>query len=196
MGPAQAETALRDAIARGCGNGVLISDRKFVGADTYATSRTIAAAIRRLPDEFDLIICGQYAIDGDTAQTGPSVANCLGIPQITYVREILKVEDGYITVKREIDEGVETVRAQLPALICVLKGDYEPSRPLINDIARAQNAQITVITHEDIGLDAEETGLKGSPTYVSKSFRMVTKHSCEMAASVEEVTAKVKEYSL
>ncbi len=191
MGPPQAEKALRDAIARGCKEGVLVSDRKFVGADTLATSRTLAAAIKKLGNDFDLVICGQYAIDGDTAQTGPGIASCLGLPQVTYVKEIVKVEDGFITVKREIDEGIETLRVKLPALICVNRGEHEPARPLINDIARAQNAQITVLV--DVDLPVEEVGLKGSPTYVSKTFRMVTRHQCTMTMSVEEVVQGIRE---
>jgi electron transfer flavoprotein beta subunit len=194
MGPQQAETALRGAIAAGCGKGVLLSDRKFSGADTFATSRTISAAIKKHLNDFNLIICGQFASDGDTAQTGPEIAECLGIPQITYVKEIKNIEDGMITVKRELDEGIETVRAKLPALICMLKGDYEPARPLINDVMRAQNAEITVYSAED--LELRETGLKGSPTNVSKSFRMVTKHRPQILGSIEEVAEKIKEFNV
>jgi electron transfer flavoprotein beta subunit len=192
MGPAQSEVMLRGAMAAGCEGAVLLSDKKFAGADTLATSKTLAAAIKKL-GEFDLIVCGQYAVDGDTAQTGPELANCLGIPQVTYVKEVVSVEPCHITVKRELDEGIETVRAQLPALICVVKGSHEPKRPHINDVIRAQKGQIEVLNADDLGL--EEVGLKGSPTYVSKSFRMVTTHTPKMVDSIGELIQKVREYA-
>jgi electron transfer flavoprotein beta subunit len=207
MGPAQAETALRDAIAAGCERGVLVSDRIFAGADTLATSKTLAAAIRKISchsedninsspkNPFDLIVCGQFAIDGDTAQTGPELANCLGIAQVTFVKEIVGVENGFITVKRELDEGIETVRAKLPALICVLRGSREPKRPLINDVMRAQSAEITTYCADDIGLTADETGLKGSPTYVGKTFRMVTEHHPQMVGTIGELAQEIGEFN-
>ncbi len=194
MGPAQAQNMLRDAIAAGCEGAVLLSDRAFAGADTLATSRTLAAAVRKL-GMYDLIICGQYAIDGDTAQTGPGLANLLGIPQITYVKEVLSIEPNHITVKRELDNGTEIVRAQLPALLCVVEGDKEPKRALINDVMHAQNTDITVYNADDLGLSPEEVGLKGSPTYVSKSFRMVVEHTPQMVTSVDELIGSIKEFA-
>ena len=107
MGPLQAEDMLKKAIAVGCDNGVLISDRKFAGADTYATGKTIASAIKNKISDFDLIICGQFAIDGDTAQTGPSIANQLDIPQATFVKNVVECDENCITVTREIEEGQE-----------------------------------------------------------------------------------------
>ena len=104
MGPLQAEDMLKKAIAVGCDNGVLISDRKFAGADTYATGKTIASAIKNKISDFDLIICGQFAIDGDTAQTGPSIANQLDIPQATFVKNVVECDENCITVTREIEE--------------------------------------------------------------------------------------------
>lgn len=203
MGPAQAETMLRGAIAAGCEGAVLLSDRKFAGADTLATSRTLAAGVNKILRHSEqgeeslknfLIVCGQYAIDGDTAQTGPSLANLLGIPQITYVKEVVSVENGYITVKRDLDDGIETVRAKIPALICVVKGDQEPKRPLIDDVIRAQKTQIKTFGADDLGLAVEEVGLKGSPTYVGKSFRMVTPHTPQTVGSVAELVQKVREF--
>lgn len=178
MGPSQAEEILRKAIALGCDEGCLLCDKKFAGADTYATSRTISSAIRHHFNDFDLIICGQFAVDGDTAQTGPSIAAKLEIPQVTYVKEVIDSNEFYLTARRELEDGIETVQVKLPALICVLMGNYETSRPTINGIKRAQSAKIKVLTLEDILLQPEEAGLKGSPTYVSKAFRMIKKHHC------------------
>ena len=194
MGPPQAEEMLKQTIALGCDNGVLLSDKKFAGADTYATSRTIASAISKHLKGFDLIVCGQFAIDGDTAQTGPGIAACLDLPQITYVKEIKDIQDGKLTAVRELDEGLEVVTSELPALVCVIKGEYEPTRPKINDVIRAQETPITTYGLVNIPLVESEVGLKGSPTYVSKAFRMITEHHCQMAQSVEEVAQKIKEY--
>ena len=106
MGPNQATEALKKAIALGCDDGVLLCDKKFAGADTYATSKTISSAIRNHFSDFNLIICGQFATDGDTAQTGPSIAAKLDIPQITYVKEIVDSNEFYITARRDLEEGV------------------------------------------------------------------------------------------
>ena len=179
MGPQQASEMLKDIIAVGADKGVLISDRKFAGADTFATGNTLAHSIKKALPDFDLIICGQFAIDGDTAQTGPCIAGILNIPQITYVREITCVEGRFVTAQRQLDDGVETVKVQTPALLCVLKSDFEPTRPLINGIIKAQDSEIMVLTLEDLDLTVEDVGLKGSPTYVSKAFRPEVKHDCQ-----------------
>ena len=171
MGPKQAENVLRKAISVGVENAVLLCDKKFAGADTYATGKTISRAIQSKLADFDLVICGQFAVDGDTAQTGPAIANFLNIPQVTYVKEILEYSEGMLTVKRLLDDGEETVRVKLPALICILKGDFEPSRASINGVITAQRAKIQEYGIDDIGLEPENAGLKGSPTYVSKAFR-------------------------
>ena len=135
MGPPQAEEILRRAISMGIDEGFLISDRKFAGADTVATSRTLAAAIDEKIDDVDLVICGQFATDGDTAQTGPSIAQNLGFAQVTYVKEITGFKDGFLTVKREVEDGVEVLKVKLPAVLCMLKCDYEPRRALINGVS-------------------------------------------------------------
>lgn len=180
MGPPQAQEILKKAVAMGADNGALITDRKFAGADTVATSRTLASAIEKVVPDYDLIICGQFATDGDTAQTGPSIAQHLGLPQITYVKEIIETKENSVTVKREVEDGIEIVRVQLPALLCMLKCDYEPRRPLIKGFVSAQKCEINCHSMEDIGLDAEQVGMKGSPTYVSKAFRPEAKQSGEV----------------
>lgn len=195
MGPTQACEMLKKTIAVGCDKGVLLTDKKFAGADTYATSKTVASAIKsKLPD-FDLIICGQFAIDGDTAQTGPGIATQLGIPQVTFVKELKKCDGKSIYATREIEEGIETVKVEFPALICVMKGYEEPTRPTINGIKKAQNSEITVYSMEDIGLTPEEVGLKGSPTFVSKAFRPEQKKAeCSLCTDCTELAQKIKEY--
>lgn len=191
MGPLQAQDMLKKTIAIGCDEAVLISDKKFAGADTYATAKTIAAAIKTFKPDFDLIICGQFAIDGDTAQTGPGIATQLGIPQITFSKGITKIEDNYFYAVREIEEGLETVKFKTPALLCVLKGYQEPTRATINGIKRAQHSEIKILSLEDIGLSPEQVGIKGSPTYVSKAFRPERKRSecnfCDIDSLIENI---------
>ncbi|MFA7658183.1 MAG: electron transfer flavoprotein subunit beta/FixA family protein [Candidatus Gastranaerophilaceae bacterium] len=180
MGPQQAEEILKKAISMGVDEGFLVSDRKFAGADTVATSRTLASAIREKIGDVDLIICGQFATDGDTAQTGPSIAQHLNIAQVTYVKEIIGYEKGFLTVKREVEDGVEVLKVKLPALLCMLKCDYEPRRPMIEGFIKAHSAKIKSYSMDDIKLAPEEVGMKGSPTYVSKAFRPEQKQGGEV----------------
>ncbi|MBR1907898.1 electron transfer flavoprotein subunit beta/FixA family protein [bacterium] len=176
MGPPQAENVIREAIALGVDNGFVITDKKFAGADTIATSTTLAAAVQNKIGNADLIICGQYAIDGDTAQTPAMLAQKLGYSQVTYVREIVDFKNNIVTAKRETEDGIEIVNAELPCVISFIKPDYPLSRPLINGFKTAQMAEIPCYSMEDIGLSAEVVGIKGSPTYVSKAFRPEQKH--------------------
>jgi len=177
MGPFQAEEMLRKALSLGCDNGVLVSDKKFSGADTYATGLTLSRAVRTVMPDFDLIICGQFAVDGDTAQTGPNIAGLLDIPQVTYVKDFTNFDNKTLTLTRELDDGTETVEVILPALICVLKQDFEPRRARIRDIITAAKKQIRILSMTDIGLEPEKVGIKGSPTIVSKAFRNVSGHN-------------------
>ncbi len=194
MGPNQAESVLKKAIALGCDKGILLSDKKFAGADTYATAKTIASAIKNKLGNFDLILCGQFAIDGDTAQTGPEIAAQLKIPQVTFVKELDKVDGDSVYANRELDEGIETIRVEFPALICILKGYKETSRATINGIKRANESVITIYSSEDIGISPEQTGIKGSPTYVSKAFRPEHNRQCLFAEDVNTLASKIKEY--
>lgn len=179
MGPAQAEGMLRKVLALGCDDAILISDRKFAGADTFATGQTISRAIRTILPDFDLIICGQFAVDGDTAQTGPSIANFLDIPQVTYVQDIVETNEKYLILTKLTEDGIETIKAELPVLICVMTQQFEPKRPLINGIISASKKEIKICTMEDIGLTPEMCGLRGSPTYVSKAFRNLSNHNAK-----------------
>lgn len=194
MGPNQAEAILKKAISVGCDSGVLICDKKFAGADTYATAKTISSAIKSKFSDFDLIICGQFAVDGDTAQTGSGIATQLDIPQVTYVKDIDRIEESSLYATRELEDGTETVKVNFPALICVLKNDFEPTRAKINGIIKAQNAQIKKLSMEDINLLPENVGIKGSPTFVSKAFRPIKKRSkCVILADINELADEIKD---
>lgn len=191
MGPNQAISMLKKAIALGADDAVLLSDKKFAGADTFATGKTLAKAIStKLPDT-DLIICGQFAIDGDTAQTGPCIATNLNLPQVTFVKEIFAENETTLQLTREVENGLETVSVRMPAVICVLKKDDEPSRAFIDGIIKAQEFEVKVYSHEDIDLSPEDCGIKGSPTYVSKAFRPETKKECTFIDSIDSLIAEI-----
>lgn len=168
MGPPQAKNALKECLAMGADTAVLISDRSFSGADTLATSYTLAAAIRRL-GKFDIILCGKQAIDGDTAQVGPEIAEQLGIVQLTYVAKI-EVEGETVRVEREHEEGYEVIETKLPVLMSVVKSINEPRFPTVKGTMKANRAQILELTAKDLVVDPEKLGLKGSPTQVRKIF--------------------------
>lgn len=167
MGPPQAEEVLREAISLGCSEGILISDRAFAGADTLATSYTLAMAITKIKD-FDMVICGKQAVDGDTAQVGPGIAAHLDIPQITYVRKIEKCEDKLLVAQRTTEDGYEVVQAPLPCLITVVKDINKPRIPSLKGKMNAKKAQITRWSAADLGAEENRLGLAGSPTEVWK----------------------------
>lgn len=194
MGPNQAKKMLEKILACGADDAVLLSDKKFAGADTYATAKTIASIIKSNYKDFDLILCGQMAVDGDTAQTGPGIANFLNIPQITYVKEILNYSDNSLTVIRELDEGLEKVKVTLPAVVCMLKNEQELTRATINGVKKSQRQEIRTLGIDDTGLNQEEVGLKGSPTYVSKAFRAPKRHcECKFTENIEELANVISE---
>lgn len=178
MGPAQADVALREALAMGADDAILISDRAFGGADTWATSSTIAAAIKKL--DYDLIITGRQAIDGDTAQVGPQIAEHLGIPQISYVEDI-KVEGETLLVKRKFEDRSHLLRAKLPCLLTCLSELNDTRYMSIGGIFRAYKKEVQVWGLEDMKdtVDMENIGLKGSPTRVRKSFTKQVKGAGE-----------------
>lgn len=173
MGPAQADLALREALAMGADEAILVSDRAFGGSDTWATSSTIAAAIRKLP--YDLIITGRQAIDGDTAQVGPQIAEHLGLANISYAEEI-KVEDGHIIVKRQYEDRYHIIKAKLPCLITALSDLGEPRYMTPGGIFDAyREKEIKMWVRADLEIDDGNLGLKGSPTRVMKSFTKAVK---------------------
>ncbi len=179
MGPMQAEDMLRKALAIGADKAYLLSDRKFAGADTIATSKTIAAAIRTKVPDADLIICGQFAIDGDTGQTGPSIANFLNLSQVTYVQTIDQVYPDSVDLSKETENTLERLNVKFPAVLCVLKAEYDVRAALLDGYVKAQDAEVEVLGLEAIGLPAEEVGLSGSPTYVGAAFRPPQKEKGE-----------------
>jgi electron transfer flavoprotein beta subunit len=165
MGPPQAEKAIREAIAMGCDAGVLVSDRKFGGSDTWATSYTLAQAIKKL-GKFDLIITGERATDGDTAQVGPGIAAWLDVPLASYVARIDSVNTSSITVERLVEEGYQIVELQMPSLITVVKEIAVPRLPTLKGKKRSKAATVPVYDSLNIELDSSCLGLQGSPTKV------------------------------
>lgn len=169
MGPLMAIDAIRDAISMGCDEGYLLSDRLLAGSDTLATAYALSEAIRYLGG-FDLIFCGERATDGETGQVGPSVASWLGIPALTYVSKIEKLDEKFIRVWRAVEGGYEIVEAELPALLSVVKEINEPRLPNLAGKLKAKEAQISVLTVDKLALNRELIGLEGSPTRVVKIF--------------------------
>ncbi len=169
MGPPQAEEALREVLALGVDEAVLLSDRDFAGADTWATSLTLARAINKL-GPVDLVVCGKQAIDGDTAQVGPGVAAHLDQPYTTYARRLELVDGNRLRAERVTDKGYEVVQMSLPAVVTVLREIGDPRMPGLRHKMRAKKQEITVMGAKDLGLNPEEVGLRGSFTQVVKVF--------------------------
>ena len=169
MGPPQADAALREAVSLGADEVVLLSDRAFAGADTWATANTLAKAIIKI-GSYDLIICGRQTIDGDTGQVGPEMAEMLKIPFIAYVSKIEEIKEGYLRVSRMVEEGHEVLETTLPAIITVAKEINVPRLPSLRGIMKSKSAAITTWGINELGVDANEVGLAGSSTQVVKVF--------------------------
>ena len=167
MGPKLAEKALREALALGCDQGVLLTDRKFAGSDTWATAYTLSQAIQKL-SPFDLIICGERATDGDTGQVGPGIASFLDLPLATYVDRLLGFVDEGMRVRRMVETGSETLWSSLPAVITVVKDIARPRFPTLRGKLDAKNAEVIIWEAKDLSLEEESLGLSGSPTRVVK----------------------------
>lgn len=179
MGPPQAETALKEAISLGCDEAVLVSDRKFAGSDTWATSYTLSAAIKKIGD-FDIILCGKQASDGDTAQVGPGISAHLDIPQVTYVKKIVEISAGTAKVERMTEEGYDVVETPLPCLLTVVKEINTPRLPSLRGMMKAKSAKPLKWSAEDISALPELLGLDGSPTRVVKIFTPEPRKGGEM----------------
>ncbi len=169
MGPPQAEEMLRLAISCGADNAVLVSDRSFAGADTWATAYTLECAINHLGD-FDLILCGKQAIDGDTAQVGPGLATRMDIGFITCVQKVQQSTPDGLVVERMMDDGYDVVSVDYPALLTVVKDINDPRVPSLKGKMRAKKIEILTLAAEEIGADKKFIGLPGSPTKVVKVF--------------------------
>lgn len=173
MGPPQADKALREALAMGADEAILLTDRKFAGADTWATSMTLAAAIRKL--DYDLIVAGRQAIDGDTAQVGPQIAEKLELPQVSYVKELDRDGD-HLFITREFEDRAHKIKLKMPCLITTLAELNEPRYMSVEGIMDAyREKEVKVWTRDDIVIDDAALGLKGSPTRVKKSFTKAVK---------------------
>lgn len=169
MGPPQADVALREALAMGADKAILLSDRAFAGSDTWATSTALAAGIKKI-DDYSVIFCGRQAIDGDTAQVGPQIAEHLDIPQITYVED-LDIKEDKVIAKRALEDGHFVVESSMPVLLTAIKELNEPRYPSIKGIYEAHGEdKVTVWSATDVEADFDNLGLNGSPTKVRKSF--------------------------
>ena len=169
MGPPQAKEVLVECMAKGADDSVLLSSRAFGGADTWATSNTIAGAIKRIAD-YDIIFAGRQAIDGDTAQVGPQIAEKLGIPQVTYVERIISCNGKEVTVRRQLEDGYEVIQVPMPCLLTVVKELNKPRYMSVKGIYEAYEKDITVWNENDIPVRVDEIGINASPTKVFRSF--------------------------
>lgn len=177
MGPPQAEFILREAFAMGADRAILLTDRKFAGADTLATSHALAGALKTL--DYDLIIAGRQAIDGDTAQVGPQMAEHLGLPQVSYVAGF-DVKDGKFIVKKETEEGYQILEVEGPALLTVLASAYKARYMSVPGIVDAYSKEIEIWGADKIDVEESKLGLKGSPTRVNKAFTKGLKQAGEV----------------
>lgn len=182
MGPPQADAILREAFAMGVDHAILLTDRAFAGADTLATSNALAGALRCL--DYDLVIGGRQAIDGDTAQVGPEMAEHLGLPQISYVTGLEYDGKNTLTVKKETEEGYQMLSVEMPCVLTVLATANKARYMTVSGIMDAFEKEVEIWTAAKIDIAPEKLGLKGSPTRVKKSFTKPQK----VAGEVYEVT--------
>ncbi|MGE0078323.1 MAG: electron transfer flavoprotein subunit beta [Bacteroidales bacterium] len=168
MGPTQADDVLREAYAMGVDRAILLTDRKFAGADTLATSHALAGALRKL--EFDLLITGRQAIDGDTAQVGPQIAEHLDLPQVSYLENLEFDGKNTFTIKRRVEDGYEMLAVESPCVVTVLSSAYKPRYMTVKGIVDAYTREVEVWGFEKIDVEETRLGLKGSPTRVHKAF--------------------------
>jgi len=199
MGPPQADLILREAYAMGVDRAILLSDRKFAGADTLATSYALAGAIKTL--DYDLIIAGRQAIDGDTAQVGPEMAEHLGLPQVSYVIDAVREENGNFIVKKENEDSVQTLEVEGKCVLTVLASAFEARYMTVNGIVEAYNKTVEVWGADKLDVVEEKLGLKGSPTKVFQSFPKALKtpgeiHEVSEEEAVEIIVNKLKEKHL
>lgn len=189
MGPLQAAGMLKDAIAVGADEAILLSDIAFAGSDTLATAATLGKTIEKIKT-YDLIICGRQTIDGDTGQVAPELAENLGMPFIAYVSKIEEIANGKIKVRRMVEEGYETIETTLPAVITVLKEINIPRMPSLRGLSKSKTAQIPVWTAKDITAEKDDIGQSGSGTWVVKVFYPERIQHAEMFKGEPEIQVK------
>ena len=187
MGPLQAQGALRETLCMGADEAILITDRAFAGADTLATSKTLAGALRKL--DYDIVFAGRQAIDGDTAQVGPEIAEHLDIPQVTYVQDVKLEEDGLL-INRALEDGYELIKVQTPVLLTAIKELNEPRYMNVKYIFEKAYKEVDVWTAQDIDVGIDELGLKGSPTKVKKTMTKEAKGAGEVIKEVPNEAVK------
>lgn len=197
MGPPQADKALRECLAMGCDEAVLVSDREFAGSDTWATAYTLSQAIKKT-GPYDIILCGKQAIDGDTAQVGPGIAEMLDIPHVAYVKKIENIENNKITVERMMEDGYDLIESPVPCLLTVVKEINNPRMPSLRGMMFSKKAQIKHLTSTLIEADKTKIGTAGSPTNVMKVFCPPPRGGGERIAGepheqAAKVVAKLKE---
>ena len=181
MGPPQATYMLRECLAMGADDAYLLSSRAFGGADTCATSTTLAEGVRKI-GAFDIIFAGRQAIDGDTAQVGPQTAQRLGVPSVTYVRKIREIRENTIIVERALEDGYEVIEIQMPCVLTAIKEFNKPRYMSIMRIEEAYEKDITIWDENDLNVSPDDVGLKASPTQVFRSFTPPPKGVGEMLA--------------
>jgi len=196
MGPPQAEQALKKCLAIGADEAILLTDRAFAGSDTWATSLTLAKAIEAIEGKDKIIFCGQQAIDGDTAQVGPEIAQHLGYSHVTYVEEIEEVAKKHVVLRKETDDGYLRMKCRLPTVIaCLATSDFEPRIPNIRDIFKAKRKPLHVWDAGKLGGEASQFGLDGSLTQVVRSYAPSARGDCIMVEeSSEEAVSKIMDY--
>jgi len=191
MGPKQAMSTLRECLAMGADDAYLISSPAFGGADTCATSKTLAAAVKKLGD-FDFIFAGRQSTDGDTAQVGPQTAQRLGVPSVTYVQKIREIKQDTIIVERALEDGYEVIEVEKPCLMTVIKELNTPRYMSVIKIEDAYNEDITVWNEHSLRIDPKNAGIKASPTQVLRVFIPPPKGAGEMlSGSVPEMAAEL-----
>lgn len=196
MGPPQARDALMRCLELGADCGILVTDRKFAGADTWATAYTLAEVIRRYVPDFNLILAGKQAIDGDTAQVGPEIAEILNLPQITYGTAVsLSSSMRQVRVRQEVERGYEVLECNLPALVTVSKGDMVRRAPSLESLISALKKPIKVVKAQDLGLPESNLGLQGSYTQVVKVFPPVARQSNRLVSGLEAGEASREIYN-
>ena len=190
MGPPQAKSVLLRSIELGADEGVLVTDRKFAGADTWATALTLAESIRFADPDFDLVFVGKQALDGDTAQVGPEIAEILGLPQVTYgIQAEISDNRRHIRVKQEVERGYEVLEASLPALVTFSKGEVVRRAPSFADVIHARQKPLRIVSANDLAIPEDALGLKGSYTQVVKVFPPPAKKSSQLIENVEAAEA-------
>ncbi len=196
MGPPQADAILREALAMGADRAILLTDRKFAGADTLATSNALAGALKCL--KWDLVITGRQAIDGDTAQVGPQTAEHLGIPQISYVTDLVHENGNMFSARKETEDGYQILEFETPALITVLSSANKARYMSVRGIVEAYGKEVEVWGADKIDVPEEKLGLKGSPTKVKQAFAKGLKGAGEFyevdpEEAVSIIISKLKE---